>query len=347
VTDSGLAQAASGPLPAALAAPWFEDNAVFQRELAARGERLADLSAIRRKLESEIRIAAPAEPCPLGAIDAALVLAPLGDQLSILLQTVCIESDGSARLGQPQRITGIDGVELRLAPTAMRVAAECRELAAATTPTIADTAYWSFLMDANIAITNSANIRDLPALEEAVKYLADDGGLLGMVQNPMVVPMSKKSQSDTFLKDVSDRQVLTQVLEPGEYLSPRSLVSTTGGKFGIEQRRFKARERQLLNDLYQRHLGVLFYKPHAWSRAFRIEGHLRQLRDPGWLMPLLAAVKAATAVNRMVVEPWPQFMADYTAKRISSLAKLYGPLNWHRHSQSNYLWPRTRSSKRT
>jgi hypothetical protein len=62
--------------------------------------------------------------------------------------------------------------------------------------------------------------------------------------------------------------------------------------------------------LYKRLLGVLFYKPHPWTRAYRVEAHLEQLESRDWLMPLLAAIKAHTEVSRHTVEPFPQFMAD-------------------------------------
>lgn len=321
--------------------PWLKDNADFQREMAARAERLSNVSALRQQLKPNIRMAQSIEPCALNAVDAATVRVPLGDQISILLQTVRVDSDGATHLGAPERITGIDGHEFRLAEMPMRLAAECRELAAARVPTIADTSYWSFLMEANQAITRCEN-SNIPALKEAVKQLIDDGAFLAMVQNSMVVPMSKTSQSSSYIKDVSDRHILTQILKPGEYIQPRPLVEATGGKFGIEKRRFKATERELLNDYYKRLLGVLFYKPHPWSRAFRIEGHLERLQeDRHWLMALLSAIKAATETNRIMIEPWPQYMADYTAKRLSSVARLYGDLNWHRHTESNYLHART------
>lgn len=329
-----------GPLPAALMAPWLLDNVEFQRELQVRDLRLADLSGLRAKIENTICVAVPSEPCPLGAIDAASILVPFGDQLSVLLQVVHIDSNGMPHLGNPQRATGIDGEELRLAVTPMRVAAECAELAKITLPTIADTSYWSFLMEANQAITREAN-SSLPVLSDAVKLLIDDGTFIGMVQNPFVVPMSKVSQSDTYLPGVSDRQVLGQILKPGEYVLPRKLVDGTSGSFGIEKRRFKAAEVALLHDFYHRVLGVVFYKPHPWTRAFRIEGHLERLEDPDWLMPLLAAIKIETATARDVIEPWPQFMADYTAKRLSAVGQLYGELNWHRCPGANYIRTRT------
>jgi hypothetical protein len=330
-----------GPLPAALMMPWLADNEAFQRELQSRDSRLRNLASIREQIESRIRTAENAESCALGAVDAASALVGFGDLLSILLQMVHVAADGTPTIGLPQRVTGIDGQELRMAVTPMRVAAECEELAKARNPTIADTSYWSFLMEVNQAITRREHNSSLSVFEDCVHRLVDNGTFLAMVQNSCIVPMSKISQSDIYLPGVSDRHVLGRILVPGEFVSARPLTDGTTGSFGIEKRRWKAWERDLLDDLYKNSLGVLFYRPHPWTRAFRIEGHLDRLRDDAWLMPLLAAIKAHTAVAREVIEPWPQFMADYIAKRISAVAELYGECNWHRSPDSNYLHHRT------
>lgn len=321
-------------------APWLDDNERFQRELKLRDVRPEDIVSLRERIRNQIRAAEPADPCPLAAVDAASIAVPFGDQLSILLQTIRIADDGTPTLSEPERATGINGHDLRLVEMPMRVAAECVELAKSTTPTIADTSYWSFLMEVNQAITRDENSAQ-PQLAAAVTRLVDDGCFIRMVQNPWVIPMTKGSESETFMKGFSDRHILGRVLEPGEYVVPRALVDGTGGKFGIEKRRFKTSERELLDDYYKRVLGVVFYKPHPWSRAYRIEGHLERLEDATWLMPLFAAIHAHTEISRRVIEPWPQFMADYTAKRLAAVGKLYGPLNWHRYPDSTYLYPRT------
>jgi hypothetical protein len=328
------------PLPARLMAPWLDDNARFQEELALRSISKDVLISLRDRLRDQIRMVESADPCLLGAVDAASVATPFGDQLSILVQAIRIDDDGTPTLSAPERATGIDGHELRLVEMPMRIAAECRELAKATTPTIADTSYWSFLMDVNHAIIRNASSSQ-PMLEAAVKYLVDDGAFLGMVQNANVVPMTKMSESDAFMKGVSDRRVLGEILVAGEYLAPRKLADGSTGTFQIERRRFKASERDLLDDYYKRVLGVVFYKPHPWTRAYRIEGHLERFENREWLMSLLAAIRAHTETSRRIVEPFPQFMADYTAKRLSAVAKLYGQLNWHRHPEANYLPTRT------
>jgi hypothetical protein len=330
-----------GPLPAVLMAPWLADNETFQRELQARDSRLKDLAPIRARVANEIRTAENAKPCALGAVDAASILVGFGDQISILLQMIHVAADGSPTIGLPQRVTGIDGQELRMAITPMRVAAECEELAKAQNPTIADTSYWSFLMEMNQAITRREHNSSLPVLEDAVRRLVDDGAFLGMVENPNVVPMSKISQSDTLIPGISDRHAYGLILLPGEFVNARPLTDGTTGSFGIEKRRWKAWERNRLDGLYKNNLGVIFYKPHEWSRAYRIEGHLDWFNDDAWLMPLLAAIKEYTAVAREVIEPWPQFMADFIAKTISAVGELYGEINWHRSPNANYLHHRT------
>jgi hypothetical protein len=328
------------PLPARLMAPWLDDNAKFQQELSQRQLNLQAVAELRDRIRNQIRMAEKAEPCLLAAVDAASMSVPFGDQVSVLIQTVRIDDDGTPTLSAPERVTGILGHEMRLVESPMRFAAECRELAKSTTPTIADGSYWSFLMDVNQAIVRDESIAQ-SSLKAAVKCLIDDGAFLAMVQNVNVIAMTKTSESDTLVKGISDRHILGQVLQPGEYLAPRLLSEGTGGIFGIERRRFKQTERELLQDHFKRVLGVVFYKPHPWSRAYRIEGHIKQFENLNWLLPLLAAISAHTETSRRIIEPFPQFMADYTAKRLVAVGKLYGERNWHRNPEANYLYART------
>ena len=102
--------------------------------------RLEDIKALRERIRDQIRTAESAQPCLLGAVDSASIAVPFGDQLSILLQTVHVGDDGTPMPSDPQRVTGINGHETRLVEMPIRVAAECRELAKVTTPTIASPA---------------------------------------------------------------------------------------------------------------------------------------------------------------------------------------------------------------
>lgn len=330
------------PLPVQLLAPWIADNENFQQHLTARSAALRDVDALRRKLT--IRQACDAPRCLLDAVDACQVPVEFGDQLSILVQGARIHDDGSADFSAPCRTTGINGHAFRMAGMPMRLAEEARLLAASITPTIADMSYWSVLMDVNQAIGRAEDGNNAET-KKAVNLLVDDGLFKAMIINPNVIPMSKLSESDTLFPGVSDRQILTMILQPGEYTAPR-LLSASGTSFKIERRGFMSGEQSLLQDIYDKHLSVLFYKPHAWTRAFRIEAHANRVSDESWLMPLLAAIKHHT-IDRAIYEPWPQFLVDYTVRRVAGVAPLYGEQNWHRHPGMNYVQARTRLSLRS
>jgi hypothetical protein len=319
------------PLPAAIVRPWLEDNGRFIRDLKLIGERVAKHAPqLRQKLLSEgrIRTAATAERLPIAAVDASLQFVDLFDQVSILLQVVRVNDDGQTIVGDPQRVTGVNGTAMHLIAPALRTLGECRELAGSTSLTIADGAYFSILMQVNSAISRSEDC-DHGQLDDVVKGLVDDGIFLKMLRNSNVIPMSKIGESDRLVPGISDRTILEFVLEPGEFLLPRKLSDATRGSFGIKQKRFTQADWQSIRQFYDAKLGMLFFRPHAWSRAFRIEGHLDRLSNEATLMPILAAIAHHTT-TRTIVEPWPQFMADFTATRLGAVAELYGANNRHR-----------------
>jgi hypothetical protein len=320
------------PIPARILAPWIEDNAKFLREdLAQRRQLLDEMESQRKQLldAGRIRAAEEASPVALSAVDAAVADVPLGDMISILIQVVCIADDGSTTLGAPIRATGIDGYEMALTRTPMRVAAECDHLSAATSLTIADTSFWSLLMEVNQAINNQDKMKN-KFLDDAVDQLVKKGLFIATILNPNVIAMSKVNQSCKIGGQlVSDRETLGRILKAGEFLVPEKLMETTDVKFGVEKRMFTDAERKSIRRHFEDDVGVVFFKPHAWTRAFRIEAHLKLLRDDAWLMPVLAAVSKHTT-TRTIVEPYPQFMADWTSKRIKAVAELYGELNFHR-----------------
>jgi hypothetical protein len=323
------------PLPVNLLAPWVEDNKQFVQHIAAFGPKPADEAPKVRQCEldaSHIRLAIPVERRhSLDAVDSADLLVSMNDLESILLQTVRIADNGDCTLSPQQRITDVAGSVMRARRPAVRLTAECRELAASKSLTIADGAYFSMLMETNKAITNSETIgEDDTIMNGVIRELIHDSVFLKMLKNHHVIAMSKHSESDKILRGVPDRITMEYVLEPGEFTVARRLQDLTQGNFGrtfgVEQRSFRPSEWHWVRGCYQESLGAIFYKPHPWSRAFRIEAHLDQLVDDTALMPILAAIHHHTK-DRQIVEPWPQFMADYTAKAISAVGNLYGDNN--------------------
>jgi len=321
------------PIPARLIGPWIADNAVFVRDVVK--ERRRQMESLREKRAEKLRdgkimSVKSADRATLAAVDAAVVDVPLGDILSILIQVVHVDDAGMTMLGTPVRASGISGNVLSLARTPMRIVTEMEVLSQAETITIADTSFWSLLMEVNQAITRNANNSSDRYLSNAVDSLVRRRLFLETISNPNVIAMSKSNQACRVAGPfVSDREAYGQILEPGEYIVPGRLTEETDGKFGVEHRGFNDAERDEVQDTYERQLGVVYFKPHPWSRAFRIEARLSLLSDEAWLMPLLNAVAHHTRA-RSIIEPWPQFMADWTAKQIAAVAKLYGDMNFHR-----------------
>lgn len=316
------------PIPARLLQPWIEDNSVFIQGLAERRRCLESATELRKSLA--IRQASSCDPVLLAAVDAAVIDVPIGDMVSVLIQVVHVADSGQTTFGHPIRATGVNGYDISLARMPLRVAAECQMLTASQSPTIADTSYWSVLMEVNQTITRYENGgANNVYLSQAFHELIRAGRFLDMLRNEQVIAMSKTNQSCKYAQQfASDREMLGKALHPGEFLVPQGLASITTGNFGIEKRGFTDSERDEVHNIYTQQLGVTFYKPHAWSRAYRIEGRLRLLNDDAWLMPLLSAIHHHTKTR--TAEPWPQFMTDWTSKRIQSLATLYGDLNFHR-----------------
>jgi hypothetical protein len=73
------------PIPARLLTTWLEDNARFiEEDIARRNEVLREVRSQRNDLLNQIRRAELTHPVPLGAVDAAIAVEPLGDMLMIL-----------------------------------------------------------------------------------------------------------------------------------------------------------------------------------------------------------------------------------------------------------------------
>jgi hypothetical protein len=313
-------------IPVQIIVPWLVDNEAFIKELKNRSSTLERASDIRAGLS--LRKMDVVEPCALEAIDAAVTEVSIGDLITILVQTVRVTAKEDVICSAPLRVSGVNSQELSLLRTPLRMVEECAVLAQSKLITIADTSFWSMLMEVNQLITFFHNGgAQIPELAHAYDILIRAGIFLEMLRNSAVIAMSKHNQSCKVggNKMVSDRELLGRALEPGEFTEPEDLATTTSGHFGVEKRGFNDAERQEIKRIYDFILGVTFFKPHSWSRAFRIEAHLSNLCDDKWLMPLLNAITEGTRAR--TCEPWPQFIADYATKRISAVTKLYGDSN--------------------
>jgi hypothetical protein len=323
----------SMPIPARCIESWVGDNALFiAQTLQARDRRMKEVPAKREEYlrKGLIRKRADSERTTLAAVDAADIQVEIGDMVSILVNSARVEDDGQVTFGAPVRKTGVNSEELSLARTPLRVAGECSFLCESQSITIADTSFWSLLWEVNQTITRREGAGSNSALEESYTRLVKDGAFIRTMRNENVIAMSKTNQSCRISGGmVSDREMLGAILEPGEYIVPGPLDEWLEASFGVEKRGFTDAERKEIGAIYKNDLKVTFFKPHAWSRAYRIEAHTIRLQDEAWLMALLSAVDYHTKASHLP-EPWPQFLADFVTKQISGIGELYGALNFHR-----------------
>lgn len=113
------------------------------------------------------------------------------------------------------------------------------------------------------------------------------------------------------------RTIMTLALKPGEitYFSVRDRDNDSGRKFKAPFLGFD-KERQL--EFTQALEGVVscYYRPHAWTPAFRLDMIADALHDDAALLRALKAVRDSTTVSGMR-EPIPLYLVDLFAKSIS------------------------------
>jgi hypothetical protein len=198
--------------------------------------------------------------------------------------------------------------------------------------------------------------------------LGNDGSFIQMIRNKRVISLSKTGISQYYINQLTnssagftaeqqslasqlnDRALLRHVLEPDEYTTPTSVFETVRatssittwnrGRFATPFERddpFEARHAVLdeygiprdgQKEVAGRRLFVSYYRPHHWSRVYRIEFHeamLRNKNDPPdysgqgeRFQKLLASVKQS--VNPEHKEPLCQVLADIRAKAAVSSA---------------------------
>ena len=326
------------PIPARLIDPWILDNQLFISEDLPKRNRILDgLRSKRSELvdgQSIIKFKNQDNRVPLAAVDAAKAEVLIGDLVSILVQAVLIEDDGRSILGQFSRATGIHGHEMSMIGNPIRIASECEFLSKAKSITIADASFWSLLFDVNLGITLKTHTNNA-FLRIAIDRLVIDELFLNTIRNKNIIAMSKQGEAHTLDPQVSDREAYGRILDAGEYTRPHSImagleIGRTNVRGGfMDQRGFSDSDFDEIDNIYRKQLGVIYFKPHTWSRAFRIEAYLDTLNNASKLLPILSAIHHHTKI-RTIVEPWPQFMADFTSKQLSCIASLYGEMNRHR-----------------
>ena len=119
-----------------------------------------------------------------------------------------------------------------------------------------------------------------------------------------------------------DRAILTMVLETGEYTKPLLFTNEEGWHHNLPYQNDTLEE--LMGDVIYgiRKLHVVYYKPHPWSPAIRIELPFYIAEDKNKLEILLHNIKCQCEIPS-IMEPFPLYMADRIAKKISPAISAY------------------------
>ncbi len=136
-----------------------------------------------------------------------------------------------------------------------------------------------------------------------------------------VIALPKRTNSNEFVTqsrlfggkevDTSGKSTASLILEAGEFAGPFRLETHS---FYLERTVF---QRGYLNELNQRYsqIHVVYFKPHDWSHALRIELPPSIAQDRQRINDTLETVRMQT-VNPAMLEPYPLFVADRFAKSL-------------------------------
>jgi hypothetical protein len=119
-----------------------------------------------------------------------------------------------------------------------------------------------------------------------------------------------------------DRAILTVVLEPGEYTRP---ILFTDDEAWHSNLPYQSDTMEVLMEDVMfgiRNLHVMYYKPYSWSPAIRIEIPYYIAEDKNKLDLLIQNLKSQCEIPS-ILEPYPLYMADRIAKRISPAIPAY------------------------
>ncbi len=122
--------------------------------------------------------------------------------------------------------------------------------------------------------------------------------------------------------EYDDRAILTIVLEPGEYTTPILFTDDEAWHSNLPYQSDTMED--LMGDVMDgiRKLHVVYYKPYSWSPAIRVEIPSYIAEDKDKLGIVIQNLKSQCEIPS-ILEPYPLYMADRIAKRISPAIPAY------------------------
>jgi hypothetical protein len=123
-------------------------------------------------------------------------------------------------------------------------------------------------------------------------------------------------------ENYDDRAILTLILDPGEFTRPKLFTSEEGWHIRLpyEDEELTILMQQVILGI--KNLCVVYYKPHLWCPALRIEMPSAVARDEIKLNTVLNNVKNQCQTPS-IMEPFPLYMADRIAKHMAPAIPAY------------------------
>ena len=133
-------------------------------------------------------------------------------------------------------------------------------------------------------------------------------------------------------ENYDDRAILTLILDPGEFTRPKLFTSEEGWHIRLpyEDEELRILMQQVILGI--KNLCVIYYKPHLWCPALRIEMPSAVARDEIKLNTVLNNVKNQCQTPS-IMEPFPLYMADRIAKHMAPAIPAYKQIIMKQMSQ--------------
>jgi hypothetical protein len=135
-------------------------------------------------------------------------------------------------------------------------------------------------------------------------------------------------------ENYDDRAILTLILDPGEFTRPKLFTSEEGWhvRLPYEDEELRVLMQQVISGI--KNLSVIYYKPHPWCPALRIEMPSATAGDETKLNSILINIKDQCQTPS-IMEPFPLYMADRIAKHMAPAIPAYKQIIMNQMTQSN------------
>jgi hypothetical protein len=135
-------------------------------------------------------------------------------------------------------------------------------------------------------------------------------------------------------ENYDDRAILTLILDPGEFTRPKLFTSEEGWhvRLPYEDEELRVLMQQVISGI--KNLSVIYYKPHPWCPALRIEMPSTTAGDETKLNSILINIKNQCQTPS-IMEPFPLYMADRIAKHMAPAIPAYKQIIMNQMTQLN------------